>query len=184
MARCPFAVWDEITGDSGGFSKGPYKIVHHTTELDTYAKCRTAYKNKKADPHFTVDGTQIYQHVETDRSSRALRNPPGGVETNHWSAISIELVAKAGQDKDAEVLKNTAKLCRWLEEQYGIPQAWPSGHPKPPRNGKDPGGHNRDVDNWTNKGGHYGHSQVPENDHWDPAYTEEEVKIITPDEVV
>jgi hypothetical protein len=27
---------------------------------------------------------------------------------------------------------------------------------------------------WDGTGGHYGHSQVPENTHWDPAYTDAE----------
>ena len=42
----------------------------------------------------------------------------------------------------------------------------------------DPGGHNRSVANWNSKGGHYGHSQVPENIHWDPAYTALELAFV------
>ena len=35
MAICPFAVWHPITGPSGAYSGGPFKIVHHTTEGST-----------------------------------------------------------------------------------------------------------------------------------------------------
>jgi hypothetical protein len=30
------------------------------------------------------------------------------------------------------------------------------------------------VRNWETTPGHYSHSQVPENTHWDPAYTDDE----------
>lgn len=56
---------------------------------------------------------------------------------------------------------------------------WPSGLPKVATSqGKDPGDHNRDKMNWTTVSGHYGHSQVPENTHWDPAYTPSEVALV------
>ena len=42
---------------------------------------------------------------------------------------------------------------------------------RPAKNGKDPGGHKRDPLIWDTQGGHYGHCHVPENTHWDPAYT-------------
>lgn len=184
MARCPFAQWDEISGPVGPYASGPFKIIHHTTEGTTYAGARAAYAAKRADPHFTVVGTQVYQHIDTELACRALRNPPGGVETNRDSALQIEVVGRAGYPKDVGTLKTVAKLCRLIEEQHGVSQDWPSG---PVRwstiPGKDPGGHNRSSTNWETTGGHYGHSQVPENTHWDPAYTLTEVAIVTPDAV-
>ncbi|HEU5180007.1 MAG TPA: hypothetical protein VFW45_04400, partial [Candidatus Polarisedimenticolia bacterium] len=44
--------------------------------------------------------------------------------------------------------------------------------------------HNRDASNWTSRGGHYGHSQVPENTHWDPGYTQAELAIVTPEAIL
>lgn len=44
--------------------------------------------------------------------------------------------------------------------------------------GGDPGGHNRDAANRVSKGGHYGHCHVPENVHWDPAYTAVELAFL------
>lgn len=178
MARCPFAVWKPISGSSGSNLGGPFKIVHHTTEGSTAAGAMAAYKSNRSDPHFTVDATRIYQHIDTSGGARSLRNQSGGVQTNRDSAIQIEVVGFAGRSKDRRTLDNVARLCRWIEKTHSVPQVWPNGFPKPPKEGKDPGGHIRNAGNWDTKGGHYGHCHVPENDHWDPGYTKEEVKII------
>lgn len=183
MARCPFAQWDPIpdTTTGGSYTSGPFKVVHHTTEGSTFESARSAFREHNSAPHFTVDSTTIHQHIDTALASRALRNPPGGVQTNRDSAVQIEVVGFAGQPKNPQTLLNVARLCRWIEETHEVPQVWPNGFPRPPRDGHDPGGHNRDAANWENSGGHYGHSQVPENTHWDPAYSRDEVGIVTPD---
>ena len=178
MAKCPFATQKPITGPSGDYTGTPFKIVHHTTEGRTAQAAMDAYKAKKADPHFTIDGTTIFQHIDTGKGARALRNPPGGVETNRAKAIQMEVVAFAGKDKPLATLKNVARLCRWLEKEHGVPAVWPAGPPKPAKNGADPGGHKRDPGLWTTKGGHYGHSHVPENTHWDPAYSAVEAAFL------
>jgi hypothetical protein len=176
MARCSFATWKPITGGVGAYSGGPFKIVHHTTEGSTASGAMGAYKAHKSDPHFTVDSTTIYQHIDTSVAARSLKNPPGGVQTNKDSAIQIEVVGFAGKPKNKETLKNVAKLCRWIEETHKVPKVWPNGLPR--TGSRDPGRHNRNATNWNTKGGHYGHSHVPENDHWDPGYTKAEVEII------
>jgi len=171
MPHCPFAEQKPISGSSGSFTGGPFKIVHHTTEGKTAEGAFDAFRNKKADPHFTVDATKIYQHIDTSVAARALRHPAGTPETNRDSALQIELVGFAGASKNARALANVARLCRWLEATHAIPRAWPAGPPKPPVHGGDPGGHHRDQAIWDAKGGHYGHSQVPNNTHWDPGYS-------------
>lgn len=183
MAKCPFATFDEITGPVGPFGAGPFKIVHHTTEGATYAGAKAAYKANKSDPHFTVTGNDVFQHIDTAQSARALKNAPGGVETNRDSAVQIEVVGFAGKPKDVTTLRTVAKLCRWIETEHGVNQRWPNGKPKTSTNGSDPGGHNRDPTTWDNEGGHYGHSQVPENHHWDPGYSEAELAMVTPEAV-
>jgi len=180
MARYPFASWEPVNGGLGAYSGGPFKVVHHTTEGSSYAAALAAYKANKSEPHFTVDGSKIYQHVDTDEVARSLRNDPGGVETNRDSAVQIELVGEAGKPKNPTGLATVASLCRWIEGQHGVPQEWPNGHPRYSSNGKDPGGHNRNAQTWDTVGGHYGHSQVPENTHWDPGYTPGEILIVTP----
>jgi hypothetical protein len=176
MARCPFAIWKPISGSSGAYVGGPFKIVHHTTEGSTASGAIGAYRSNRSDPHFTVDRTTIYQHIDTGVAARALKNLSGGVQTNKDSAVQIEVVGFAGRSKDRSTLNKVARLCRWIETIHGIPKVWPNGFPK---NGStDPGGHNRNKINWDTKGGHYGHSQIPENDHWDPGYTSSEIDII------
>ncbi len=178
MARCPFATWRPISGSSGPHLGGPYKIVHHTTEGSSAAGALAAFAKNRSDPHFTVDGKSIYQHIDTAEAAKALRNDPGGVQTNRDSAVQIELVGFAHLPKDPAALTNLARLCRWIEATHGVPAVWPAGLPKPAVNGKDPGGHNRNAQIWDTQGGHYGHCHVPENTHWDPAYSAAEADFI------
>ena len=163
---------------SGLIPAARFKIVHHTTEGSSAEGAFAAFAKHKSAPHFTVDATTIFQHINTNVAARALRNPPGGVETNRDSAVQIEVVGFAHRAKPKDVLRNVARLCRWIEAQHGVPKVWPNGLPKPARNGQDPGGHNRNAVNWDSKGGHYGHSQAPENTHWDPGYTPDEVQFL------
>lgn len=176
MARCPFARWTPITGGVGSYTSGPFKIVHHTTEGSSASGAMGAYRANRSDPHFTVDATTIYQHIDTGVAARSLKNANGGVQTNRDSAVQIEVVGFAGRPKDGATLANVARLCRWIESTHSIPQVWPNGLPRVGR--RDPGGHNRNRSNWDARGGHYGHSHVPENDHWDPGYTADEVEMI------
>jgi hypothetical protein len=179
VAKCPFATQKPISGPSGSYKGGPFRIVHHTTEGASASAAMAAYAAKRADPHFTVDRTNIFQHIDTGAGARALRNAGGGVETNRLSAVQIEVVGFAGKPKSKATLANVARLCRWIEATHGVPLVWPAGPPKPATSaGKDPGGHNRSVAIWSAKGGHYGHSHVPENTHWDPAYTKMEVDFL------
>ena len=178
MARCDFAVFMPISGPVGSNLGGPFKIVHHTTEGSTAAGAFAAFRANRSDPHFTVDATRIVQHIDTAMAARALRNLKGGVQTNRLSAIQIEIVGAAAKPKGQRTLENVAKLCRWLEATHNIPPVWPSGPPKAAINGRDPGGHNRSAANWATRGGHYGHSQVPENSHWDPGYTAAEAQFV------
>src|SRR5215213_2355080 len=170
MPVCPFAIWKPLVGTSGPYTGGPTKIVHHTTEGATADSAFYAYRTKGVVPHFTVDKTTIYQHVDTGTAVSALKNKPGGVQTNRDSALQIEVVGFAHLPKPRPTLEQVARLCRWLEMTHNVPLAWPNGYPNPARNGRDPGGHNRNAHVWDTSGGHYGHSQVPENDHWDPGY--------------
>jgi hypothetical protein len=179
MPKCPFAVWKPFDGSPGAYVDGhPFKVVHHTTEGPSAEAAFAAYSATRNIPHFTVDDMTIYQHVDTDLAASALRHPTGTTETNRSSAVQIELVGFAGRAKRPASLENLARLCRWIEETHNVPREWPNGHPKPAINGRDPGNHNRNEENWVNKGGHYGHSQVPNNVHWDPAYTELEVNSL------
>jgi hypothetical protein len=170
---------------AGKFSGGPFKVVHHTTEGATLAGALTALGSAHAESHFVIDDTKIVQLIDTDEASKSLRNSPGGVETNKDGALQMEIVGFAGKAKNPKTLANVAALCRWLEAQYNVPRVWPNGYPKThTATGQDPGGHNRNPSVWDMKSGHYGHSNVPENTHWDPGYTKEEADIVVPPDAV
>lgn len=179
MARCPFATWMPISGSSGSHLGGPFKIVHHTTEGSSMEGAVSTFSKNRSDPHFTVDATRIVQHIDTAEAARSLRNEAGGVQTNRDSAVQIELVGFAHLPKDPQALANVARLCRWIESVHGVPCDWPAGVPRTANSrGQDPGGHNRDQKTWDNVSGHFGHCHVPENDHWDPGYTQGEVTFL------
>lgn len=178
MAKCPFAQWMPLPWSAGHYVAGPFRIVHHTTEGSTAAGAFATYQQKHDIPHFTVDDHIIYQHLDTDVAATALAHPAGTVETNRLSAVQFELVGFAGKPKSKASLTNVGRLCRWIESTHGVPTVWPNGFPNPPVNGKDPGHHNRNQQNWRTQGGHYGHCHVPVNVHWDPAYTADEVGFV------
>jgi hypothetical protein len=154
--------------NAGSYLGGPWRIVWHTTEGNSAREAIELFRQKNSWPHFTIDEDHVYQHVDTALAARSLVNAPGGVETNRWHAVQIEMVAYAAQAKSPALLARAAHLARWIERVHGVPQVWPNGYPLPPKNGQDPGGHNRDATTWKKQGGHYGHCHVPENDHWDP----------------
>jgi endonuclease I len=178
MPICPFAKWDPINGPVNSYTGEPFRIVHHVTDGSTYVGARSAYVANRSEPHFTVDGGTIYQHIDTGLAARSLKNASGGVQTNRASAVQIEVVGFSGKPKNETTLRDVERLCRWIEKTHGVTQVWPNGTPLPPRNGRDPGGHNRNAQTWRTRGGHYGHCHVPENDHWDPGYTEAELRIV------
>lgn len=179
MAICRFAQWQRISGPVGPYTSGPFKIVHHTTEGASAAGAFNEFQRRRSDPHFTVDSNTIYQHIDTALAARALKNPPGGVETNKDSALQIEVVGFAHLPKNVDTLRNVARLCRWLELTHGVSRAWPNGLPKVATpSGHDPGGHNRNAQNWNTKSGHFGHCHVPENIHWDPGYSLMEINFL------
>jgi len=167
MAIYRDAIWRQ-GNSAGSYLGGPWRIVWHTTEGDTAEAAIALFQAHNSWPHFTVDEDHVYQHVNTSLAARSLENAAGGVETNRWHAVQIELVAYAALPKPSELVSRAARLARWIERTHGVLRAWPNGYPLPASNFQDPGGHNRDATTWKNQGGHYGHCHVPENHHWDP----------------
>lgn len=174
------AIWHPLNGGAGKFTGGPYKIVLHTTEGSTAAGALESLKTAHSDSHFVVDAFDVYQLIDTDQASRSLRNKSGGVQTNKDSAIQIEMVGFAGKPKSREMLTLVRRLCRWLEQQYDIPRTFPAG--PLPQKPSEAGVEARPPEVWDHKGGYYGHSQVPENNHWDPAMTPDEVAFLFSDD--
>lgn len=164
-------------GNEGAMEGGPARATHHIT---SNAKDWT-FKNelgwftgggRDVAPHLLADPFtgQVAQFFPADSRSLSLKNA-GSVRTNRTGKynIQIEWVFTKGEvvnGKRYESLKDTPLkawpgILAWLRS-LGIVDGWPGGVPT---------SFARDtvsLDTWLHKGGHYGHNQVPGNDHVDP----------------
>ena len=179
MARCPFAQWMPISGTCGTFVGGPFRIIHHTTEGRTAAAAFQAFRRTARTRISPSTTSGIYQHIDTSLSPREpFAMLDGGVQTNRYSAIQIEVVGSRSSEAAADA-HNVATSCAAGSRRSH--QFHRSGRPGPEagRAGrKGPGRPQSQRDDLEHAGGHYGHSQVPENSHWDPGYTPEEAIFV------
>lgn len=187
--KIPFAVTTGSSWYGDTYTGTPFEAnvgVLHTTEgttLPSYGGGASA-PNVTGVPNLTNHTVRWYQHFDVDRSSRALRNAAGGVETNQLNAFQAELVGTcdpAARDKwnregrsfifwpDAPdwALREVAKLVRWLGDNHKIQikssvtwRAYPSSYGNSPVR--------LSGAQWSNYYGWLGHQHVPENDHGDP----------------
>jgi hypothetical protein len=188
--KIPFASTAYWYGDdySGSAMESNVVVVHTTegTTLPSYDGGSVA-PNITGLPDFAAKKIRWYQHFDVDRSSRALVNSSGGVETNTANAFQIELVGscdpnrrtswgsqRAGEDyffwPDAPdwALAEVGKLLRWLHDNHGValrstvtwkayPASYGSGN-----------GVRLTGAQWNDYYGVLGHQHVPENFHGDP----------------
>lgn len=166
---CPFAKKVKANATGGSFVAGyPLRGVLHSTESDRYVPSTSSYFGHRNWPHFTVYGTDVYQHIPITTAARALANPAGGVETNRAGAIQIEVVARAAKPAwPADLRVTVAKLMRWIEEQTGIRRTAPKFVPYPFSYGVH-AKQRMSAPDWRSFNGWCGHQHVPENSHGDP----------------
>ncbi|OSY52180.1 N-acetylmuramoyl-L-alanine amidase XlyA precursor [Streptomyces fradiae ATCC 10745 = DSM 40063] len=152
----------------------PPRAVWHTTESpagSAYFYSIAAYLIRVgAEPQVIYDpeSDRLGQFGPLTSSGRALRND-GARRTNREGrvCIQVEVLGRArspwtnGFDPAAK--PNYRKLIAAMRA-HGIPDTWPAGPPPATAAAAT----RRDRTTWQTKGGHYGHSQVPGNDHWDP----------------
>lgn len=122
-------------------------------------------------PHLLWDPFtgRIVQFFAANSRSKSFVNAPGGVETNRKGnvCIQIEILFFPHCRVNGKVYATVAdtplvgldKIMSWLRS-WGVPDVWPMGAPTWTAR--------RDAAVWNSRSGHYGHSQVPENDHTDP----------------
>ena len=153
--------------------KLPSRAVEHTTEGSSGTRANfidTAnYLIEKAsEPHLLYDPITdlLGQFGPLNLSARALRND-GDLRTNRTGlvCIQIEYMAKAKTPFTSywQPGPNYRAMMRAIRS-WGVPDVFPAGRLS--RTGSDDVPRSRTT--WTTKGGHYGHCQVPGNDHWDP----------------
>lgn len=160
--------------DGGSMLGGPPRWVWHTYEAGYGLTAHNGARGLVAagnEVHFVFhpQSGDIVQLLPAGVAARGLRNATGGVQTNRMGAVclQVEVVARAARPWTGDLTDaGRAGLARLVgfARAHGIPDVWPAG--SPPR--YPPGDGNRSASIWATRGGHYGHSQVPENDHGDP----------------
>lgn len=152
--------------DGGAMAGGPPRVVWHTTEGGESAR---QFRNMQYPSHLVWQPTtgEIVQLIPANRAGRALENRGGGVETNRMGrcCIQIEVVGRAARPFTGTSMRGLDKILAWLDS-WDIPRTFPAGAP----GGSNMYGPNpqRNSATWRTRAGHFGHSQVPENAHWDP----------------
>lgn len=172
----PGAIIHDI-GNTGVMNGGPSRATHHTTSNQTdwtFKNESTYFANggRAMAPHLVADPftAEVAQYFPANSRALALMNA-GDVKTNRTGEynIQIEWVFTRGEIRDGKKYENLADtpmkpwpaIHAWLKS-LGIVDGWPGGAPT---------AWARDtvsLDTWQNKGGHYGHFQVPGNSHVDP----------------
>ncbi len=173
-----------VPADRSGGSKvaaaGGARAVCHSTEGDSIEGAVAAYRKHGGWPHLTWDpqNGRIAGHLPASSSARSVENRSGGVETNRYGTVlQIEVVARAARPFTDGPLVGLDRILAYTRAN-GVPDDWPMGQPlaygpDERRPGVTPAAYGtqngtRDAGVWLTRGGWYGHSQVPENDHGDP----------------
>jgi len=171
--------------DFGGDLMEVNVTVLHTTEgrtLPDYDGGAVA-PNLTAVPDFANKRLNWFQHFDIDRSSRALRNLAGGVETNTLNVVQVELVGTCDPATHKKwgssdhiywpeapdwALKGVADFLAWAHANHGIPLVGPALWLPYPQSGNAGSPARMSFAQWTAFKGVCGHQHVPENDHGDP----------------
>ncbi len=159
-------------GHAGGsMAGGAPRATWHTTENDYSASAYSLARyliSMGYEVHVVwhpVTG-EIVQLYPLNVSGRGLKNTAGGVETNRYGSVNIqiEVIGRAAHPFTSDTPLKGGGAIMTAIRSWGIPDVWPAGNPKPYP--ASYGGY-RSPATWA-KAGHFSHSQVPENDHGDP----------------
>lgn len=147
---------------------GPPRVIWHTTEGANFDVMRRVLTDKGAEPHVLYDpaSDRLGQFLPLNVSGRAVKNA-GSVRNNRVGLVCIQVeVCGYAAHPFTDTWRpgpNFAALMAAIRA-WGIPDVWPAGPPPPYPRGSDP----RSMSVWLTRGGHFGHSQIPGNDHGDP----------------
>lgn len=176
-----------ITSNHNGGSMvgGPPRMVWHTFEAPASLSAAEGARRLIADGHevhFVLHPAGgLVQILPASVAGRGLKNVTGGVQTNREGSvcIQVEVIAYAADPFTRHLTtQGLADLHRLVgfARAHGVADVWPNG--APPVAGHDG---LRSADTWISRSGHYGHSQVPENDHTDPGAIDAGLVISLPD---
>lgn len=144
----------------------PAAGVGHTTECSF--ECAVRVFRRRHAPNFLVGRdrlgkVRIVQFVPLGEAAATMRNLRGGVQTNRWARVQVELVARSQRrpwSPDPQVLAAFAHLVAELRDVAGIPLARPFSR-------SVLAAERRGSGTWGRAAGWFSHAEVPENDHWD-----------------
>lgn len=166
---------DQSIGGSMDYPGNPPRVVHHTTESGSGSGVFTSMASYlirvSSEPQVLYDPSsdRLGQFGPLNQSARALRNESNGRRTNREGkvCIQIEVCARAAKPWtsgwDPAKKPNYQKLIAAIRA-WGVPDTWPAGALAKTYGSST----SRSSSTWHGKGGHYGHCNVPGNDHWDP----------------
>ncbi len=144
---------------------GPAVAVWHTTETPKGSAGAVARGDNMArwPAHLVWDPYtgELFQLLPANLAGRAL-------VTHNRDGKAVIQIESVGYAQDAPLstspMKGLPAILAWLDS-WGVPRSWPAGAPLPYPQSYGAG--NGQRGHW-GASGHYGHSQVPENDHGDP----------------
>jgi peptidoglycan hydrolase-like protein with peptidoglycan-binding domain len=163
---------DGSIGGAMDHPSAPARVVWHTTESgtgdDAFRAVAAHLIRVSAEPHLLYDPTtdRLGQFGPLDKSARALKND-GSTRTNRVgkACIQIEVLGRAAKPFTATWKPGpNFKVMMAAIRSWKIPDTFPAG--RLATSGADATNRPRTV--WMTKGGHYGHANIPGNDHWDP----------------
>jgi hypothetical protein len=162
---------DGSIGGAMDTPSAPGRVVWHTTESGTgdasFAAVGKYLITVASEPHILYDPTtdRLGQYGPLNESARALKND-GSTRTNRTGkvCVQIEVLGRAARPFTSTWSPgpNFVALMRAIRS-WGVPDVFPMGTPA-----ATAASTSRDRTIWTTRGGHYGHGNVPGNDHWDP----------------
>lgn len=172
------------------------KVVWHMTETPGWP----GYRDGQIAPHYTAKANFTLRRMEwrahfpDDHHSRALRNEPGGAQTNLDGALQVEVVGTCDETPGApawagrvDVLRSwelpewavegLAHFAAWVHTEHGVPLRgaglWLAYGKDDRAPGRVPASYGRSparltASQWDSFRGHCGHMHVVENAHGDP----------------
>jgi hypothetical protein len=164
---------DGSIGGAMDTPSNPGRVVWHTTESgqgDASFNAVGKYLiSIGAEPHILYDPStdRLAQYGPLNESARALKND-GTTRTNRTGkvCIQIEVLGRAGSPftRTWKPGPNFKALMRAIRS-WGVPDVFPMGALATQYGDSNA---KRTRSTWLTKGGHYGHCNIPGNDHWDP----------------
>lgn len=149
----------------------PPTVGLHTTE-GGWDSSISVFRSRLTTPIFLVGNKRLGQCAPLGEMGAAFENDPGGVETNRWCRVQIEIVEFSEQKcwlPDDGTLDVLVHLLAWIADNCGVPmkRAWDGCDlgPTPWATEDFP---RRHANKWGNFAGVFGHVEIPENAHWDP----------------